>query len=132
MVKAGESSGNLDVVLARLTEFLENQMELRGKVISAMIYPLLMTVVGAGILAFLFAFVIPKVTAIFEEQERALPAITRILLFISDVISGGWFIILPLLIGGTWGSFAGASPRRASPSGTASCCASRSSTASSA
>lgn len=102
MVKAGESSGNLDVVLERLTEFLENQMELRSKVISAMIYPLLMTLVGTGILAFLFAFVIPKVTQIFEEQERALPAITRVLLFISDVVGGGWFIILPLIFGGAF------------------------------
>ena len=103
MVKAGESSGNLDVVLERLTEFLENQMELRSKVISAMIYPALMTLVGTGILGFLFAFVIPKVTAIFEEQERALPFITQILLVISDVIAGGWFIIIPGMFLSAWG-----------------------------
>ncbi len=102
MVKAGESSGNLDVVLERLTEFLENQMELRSKVISAMIYPLLMTVVGFGILAFLFAFVIPKVTQIFEDQEQALPFITKVLLFVSDVVANGWFIIIPVVVGGIY------------------------------
>jgi general secretion pathway protein F len=102
MVKAGESSGNLDVVLERLTEFLENQMELRSKVTSAMIYPLLMSVVGTGILGFLFAFVIPKVTAIFQDQDRALPLPTQILLVMNDIFIGGWFIILPAIILGAW------------------------------
>ncbi len=97
MVRAGESSGNLDVVLERLTDFLEGQMELRSKVISAMIYPILMTVVGTGILGFLFAFVIPKVTQIFEDQGAALPFITKLLIGISSVVSGGWFIMLPLM-----------------------------------
>ncbi len=103
MVRAGESSGNLDVVLERLTDFLEGQMELRSKVISAMIYPILMTVVGLGILAFLFAFVIPKVTQIFEDQGAALPFVTRLLIGTSDVVSGGWFIILPAAFLSAWG-----------------------------
>jgi general secretion pathway protein F len=103
MVRAGESSGNLDVVLERLTDFLEGQMELRSKVISAMIYPILMTVVGLAILAFLFAFVIPKVTQIFEDQGAALPFVTRLLIGTSDVVSGGWFIILPAAFLSAWG-----------------------------
>ncbi|MEM1347069.1 MAG: type II secretion system inner membrane protein GspF [Myxococcota bacterium] len=95
MVRAGESSGNLDVVLERLTDFLEAQMDLRSKIISAMIYPLLMTLVGVGILAFLFAFVIPKVTRIFADQEQALPLITQILIGTSDLVGSTWFILIP-------------------------------------
>ena len=105
MVKAGESSGNLDVVLVRLTEFLENQMELRSKVIGALVYPILMSVVGVAILGFLFAFVIPKVTKIFEDQDRALPFITQVLLVISDVVSAAWFILIPLILGSVYGFF---------------------------
>ena len=103
MVKAGESSGNLDVVLERLTEFQDSQMELRSKVISAMIYPALMTLVGLSIMTFLFIFVIPKVTQIFEEQERALPAATRLLLFISGTLGSYWFIIIPAALGAVYG-----------------------------
>lgn len=103
MVRAGESSGNLDVVLERLTDFLESQIELRGKIISAMIYPLVMTVVGTGILGFLFAFVVPKITRMFADQQRALPLITKILLLISDIVSNGWFIILPLIAAAIFG-----------------------------
>ena len=103
MVRAGESSGNLDVVLMRLTEFLENQLDLRSKVIGAMIYPIVMTFVGMAILGFLFAFVIPKVTKIFKDQDQALPFITRVLLLIADVVSHGWFIIIPLMIAAVLG-----------------------------
>lgn len=103
MIRAGESSGNLDVVLERLTEFLESQLELRSKIVSAMIYPIVMTFVGTGILGFLFAFVVPKITQMFADQEKTLPLITRLLLLISNVVSNGWFIIIPLIIGGAFG-----------------------------
>lgn len=103
MVRAGESSGNLDLVLERLTDFLEGQIELRGKVVSAMVYPLVMTVVGTGILGFLFAFVVPKITRMFADQKRSLPLITKLLLLISDIVSNGWFIILPLMGASVWG-----------------------------
>lgn len=99
MVKAGESSGNLDVVLERLTEFLEAQIELRGKVIGAMVYPIIMMFVGVIIMSVLFIFVIPKITQIFEDQNAALPWITELLIGTSEVFAGGWFIILPALGG---------------------------------
>jgi general secretion pathway protein F len=103
MVKAGESSGNLDVVLERLTGFLEAQMELRGKVIGAMVYPAIMTVVGIVIMSLLFVFVIPKVTQIFKDQGAALPWITQLLIGVSDVFSSYWWIILPLVGGAIYG-----------------------------
>lgn len=95
MVRAGESAGNLDVVLQRLTEFLDAQIELRSKVVGAMIYPILMAVVGLLILMLLFTFVIPKVTAIFKDQGQALPWITNLLIGVSNAFSSYWFIIIP-------------------------------------
>lgn len=99
MVRAGESSGNLDVVLDRLTEFLDDQIELRGKLIGALIYPIIMTVVGVGLVGLIFAFVIPKVTQLFQDQDMALPWITRLLIGFSTLLSNWWFIILPAIGG---------------------------------
>lgn len=95
MVRAGESSGNLDVVLARLTEFLDDQIQLRGKIVGAMIYPLLMMFVGVVVLLLIFAFVIPKVTAIFQDQGEALPLVTAFLIGISEFLGNWWFLLLP-------------------------------------
>ncbi len=101
MVKAGESSGNLDIVLERLTEFLDDQIELRGKIIGAMIYPALMTLVGTALLGVIFAFVIPKVTQLFEDQGEALPLVTRFLIGVSDLLSNWKFMIVavPVFVG---------------------------------
>jgi general secretion pathway protein F len=96
MVKAGESSGNLDVVLQRLTDFLDDQIELRGKIIGAMVYPALMMVVGAILLALIFTFVIPKVTQLFQDQDAALPFITRVLIGVSDLLSNWMFMLVAI------------------------------------
>ena len=93
MVKAGESSGNLDIVLERLTEFLDDQIELRGKIIGAMVYPILMTVIGAILMALIFTFVIPKVTELFQDQDAALPFVTRVLIGISNLLSNWVFLL---------------------------------------
>ena len=100
MIRAGESSGNLDVVLDRLTEFLDAQMGLRGKVIGAMVYPALMIVVGMAIVTFLMLFVIPKITQIFEDQEAALPFITVVLITISRLFGQFWYLVLAASIAG--------------------------------
>lgn len=99
MVKAGETSGNLDTVLDRLTEFLDAQIELRSKIIGAMVYPIVMMFVGTVILSLLFVFVIPKVTQIFQDQDAALPAITTALIFASQTFANWWFIIIPTVVG---------------------------------
>ncbi|MFT5992741.1 MAG: general secretion pathway protein F, partial [Bradymonadia bacterium] len=72
MIRAGETSGNLDIVLLRLTEFLDAQMALRQKITGAVVYPILMVVLGGFIVTFLMTFVVPKVTQIFEDQEATL------------------------------------------------------------
>lgn len=99
MVKAGESSGALDVVLNRLADFTEGQARLRSKVIGILIYPAIMIVIGLGILAILFVVVIPKITQIFSDLKATLPLPTRIMLGISDFLSAYWWAVGIALIG---------------------------------
>jgi general secretion pathway protein F len=100
MVRAGEASGALDAVLARLADFTEGQAKLKQKLIGTLIYPLMMTVVGGGILVMLMTVVVPKVTRIFETMKATLPWTTRLLIFVSDLLSGWWWLLLPLVVGG--------------------------------
>lgn len=86
MVRAGEASGTLDRILNRLADYLENQLRLRGKIFSAMTYPILMMVVSVLILLFLIAYVVPKVTSIFADLDQALPLPTVVLLSVSEFI----------------------------------------------
>jgi general secretion pathway protein F len=100
MVRAGEASGALDAVLARLADFTEGQAKLRQKVIGTLIYPVIMTIIGTGILALLMTVVVPKVTKIFESMKVALPWTTRLLIFVSNTLADWWWLLLPALIGG--------------------------------
>src|SRR6185436_16092435 len=86
MVRAGEIAGNLDEVLGRLADFLEASQKLKSKVQSAMIYPLVMLVVGAVIMTVLMVKVIPNITQMFNSQGKTLPWNTRLLIWSSDFI----------------------------------------------
>ena len=101
MIRAGEASGNLDAVLFRLADFLEAQNKLRSKIVSALFYPIVMTVIGAGIMTILMVSVVPKVTQIFEDTGKALPWNTQLLISISDTVSS-WkgLVLLAVIIGG--------------------------------
>jgi general secretion pathway protein F len=70
MVAAGEASGALDAVLERLADFLEEQEQVKSRVVSALAYPILMMLVGSGVMLFLLTMVIPKIVVIFEESNR--------------------------------------------------------------
>ena len=94
MIRAGESSGALDVVLIRLADFTEAQAQLRNKIIGAMLYPAIMVVVGVAIVGILFAVVIPKVTKIFDDMNVTLPWTTRLLIFISNIVRDYWYLII--------------------------------------
>ena len=98
MVKAGESSGTLDSVLLRLADFTEASVKLKNKVVGSMTYPILMMVIGTAIVSGLFIFVIPKITAIFSDMERALPLITQIVIKISDLLRTQWYLIITGLL----------------------------------
>jgi len=100
MINAGESSGALEVVCSRLADFMEGQAKLKSKVIGAMIYPAIMSVVGVGLMVMLLTYVVPKVTKIFEDVGSALPLPTRILMGLSSALSNYWYvfvIFLPIL-----------------------------------
>jgi general secretion pathway protein F len=87
MVAAGEASGTLEGVLERLADFLESQSKLRGKVGAALAYPALMMVIGSALITVMMVVVVPKVTAIFESMDRALPWYTEALIGASHAIS---------------------------------------------
>jgi general secretion pathway protein F len=84
MVKAGESSGKLDVVLMRIADFLEARLKLKNKVTGAMMYPIIMVVVGAVILGIIFVYVVPQITRIFKDMKKQLPLATEILIAVSN------------------------------------------------
>jgi general secretion pathway protein F len=100
MVRAGEASGALDAVLARLADFTEGQAKLRQKVVGTLIYPVIMTIIGSGILALLMTVVVPKVTKIFESMKVTLPWTTRLLIFTSNLLADWWWLLLPTFITG--------------------------------
>ena len=95
MVRAGEVAGNLDEVLTRLADFLEGSQKLKSKIQGAMIYPLVMVVVGVGIMSVLMVKVIPEITQMFTQSGKTLPLNTRILIGMSSFI-GNYFLFLVL------------------------------------
>src|SRR4051812_20373240 len=100
MIRAGEIAGNLDEVLTRLADFLEASQKLKSKIQGAMIYPIVMLVVGVGIMTVLMIKVIPEITSMFSQAGRTLPLNTRILIATSSFF--GHYILwifLALIIG---------------------------------
>ena len=98
MVRAGETSGHLEAVLLRLAEFLEKSRQRRSQVVSALLYPAVLITVAISAVAFIIGFLIPKLSALFEEMEQTLPLITQVLLGIADVVSSIWWLLIALAI----------------------------------
>ena len=98
MVRSGEASGSLDIVLERLADFGEKQKALQGRLKAALIYPIFMGVIGTGILIFLMTYIVPNITRIFTDMERALPLPTRMLIFASDALRNYWWLGLLILL----------------------------------
>jgi len=100
MVKAGEASGVLEMILSRLAGFLERSKAVRDEVTSAMIYPLLLLLVGGGAVVVMMNFVIPRFAQIFADTKQLMPLPTRILLAISTFTTSYWWIFLGLIVVG--------------------------------
>lgn len=100
MVRAGEASGHLDEVLMKMSEFMQEQARVRNKVQAAMMYPIVMLVVGLLVVALLIGFVVPKITAMLENQGSELPLPTQILQNASDFLIGYWWAILVVIVFG--------------------------------
>ena len=92
MVRAGEASGALDIVLLRLADYTETSARLRSRVRSALTYPLVMTVIGGGVLLFLLTYVVPKITRVFTQSKQVLPLPTRLLLGTSQFLASYWWV----------------------------------------
>ncbi len=93
MVRAGEASGSLATVFDRLAEFGRSRDELRGYIISSMIYPSLLVMVGLGSVLLLMNFVVPRFAAVFSESRMRIPLPTQIMLEASRIVQNWWWIV---------------------------------------
>jgi len=106
-VAAGEASGALAPILERLAEGLERDQQVRGKVITALVYPAVLALVALGVVTALMVFVVPKVVDQFDSMNQTLPLLTRAVIGVSDLMRNwGWLIAL-LLAGGIGGFIVG-------------------------
>ena len=100
MVRAGEASGALENVLLRLADIMERQVRLKNKIASLLAYPILMAMVGTGIITFMMGFIVPKIVEIFTKQQRELPMVTTIMIGTCTFIREWWYLILLCIVGG--------------------------------
>ena len=100
IVKAGELGGVLEIVLTRLAEFAEKSQRIKGKVTSAMVYPLVVLTIAVGIVTFLMLFIVPKFEAIFKDMlgGRPLPFITQVIMDLSRFIQGNFLLIAGAIV----------------------------------
>lgn len=94
MVASGEASGKLDTVTTSLAEYLEAQLELRRKLVSALVYPAVMLVFCVLVVSGLLAFVVPQIVEIFTKQGAVLPLPTRIMIGLSDILVFYWYVVI--------------------------------------
>ena len=98
MVRAGEASGSLDLVLDRLAEYSEHEQALRGRVKAALAYPIFMFFIGALVLLFLVTVVVPQITKVFSDMHQTLPLPTLILINVSGFLKSFWWLLLAGLV----------------------------------
>jgi type IV pilus assembly protein PilC len=100
MVKAGELGGVLEIVLTRLAEFQEKSQKIKGKVISAMIYPLVVLCIAVVILSFLLVFIVPQFVKIFADAlpGQSLPGITLFVIFLSHALTSQWYLVIGFIV----------------------------------
>jgi general secretion pathway protein F len=101
-VAAGEQSGHLDAVLERLADYTESRQELRQKVMNAMIYPIVLTVLAIGIVSLMLVYVVPKVVGVFENTGQELPALTAGLIALSGFLREYGLLLFAGLGIGAW------------------------------
>ncbi|ABF52040.1 type II secretion system inner membrane protein GspF [Sphingopyxis alaskensis] len=103
MVAAGETTGSLTVILARLADLLERQAEVRGKLIAALAYPIVLAVVAIGVVAALMIFVVPRVVEQFTDTGQRLPFLTRAVIGVSSFAANWWWLIALLMVAAAFG-----------------------------
>ncbi len=98
MIKAGESGGILEVVIKRLVSFLETSSSFREEIISALIYPILLTTVGGLAVTVLMLYVVPNFSKIFQDMGQTLPLPTLMLIKVSGLFSSYWWVIAAAIV----------------------------------
>jgi general secretion pathway protein F len=99
MIRAGEAGGALDVVLQRLTEFMERSRELRDTVKSALIYPVILVGVSLLSVAILLMWVVPQFSQMFEDSGKALPLPTQVVIAAGDGVRNYWWLMVLVAVG---------------------------------
>ncbi len=99
LVRAGEEGGVLDSVLNRLAEYIEKSVALRGKILGALWYPAAVLVVAFGVIAGIMIFVIPSFVDLFKNAGQELPALTKMVMALSQAFVTNWFFICAAVIG---------------------------------
>src|SRR5277367_3434797 len=99
LIRAGEASGALDDVLLRLGKHQEQMAEVREKVVSALLYPLVIVCVGILVIIFFMLVMVPRFAMMFKEMGRTMPLPTRILIGVSDAFIGYWWVGVLLIAG---------------------------------
>ena len=94
LVKASEATGTLGPMLDRIAAYLRKEVETRGKIRAAMAYPTVMMVLAVGVTIFLLTYILPKFTPLFESKGAQLPKPTLIMMTLSDVMLGYWYLWL--------------------------------------
>jgi general secretion pathway protein F len=92
MVRAGQATGNLDVVFSRLADYLQAQRALRRKVVSALTYPIMMIAIGVIVVSILMTLVVPKITGMLLDTGQTLPTPTRVLIAVSNAFKDYWWL----------------------------------------
>jgi general secretion pathway protein F len=106
-IAAGEQSGRLDQVLARLADYSEAREALNQKVWAALAYPLLLSIVAVAIVAGLLAYVVPQIVGVFVQMHQTLPWPTRALIALSDFVKGwGWLLLIVIIVAAIGGRLA--------------------------
>jgi type IV pilus assembly protein PilC len=93
MIRAGEAGGALEVILRRLSEFMERSQSLKRKVKGAMVYPIVVVMVAVGILTFIMIKIVPQFKKIFDDFGSELPPMTQLLIDISNWVVNYWYLI---------------------------------------
>ena len=99
LVRAGEVSGNLDGILERVAAYFEKQAALRGKIRSAMTYPVVVLVIALAVTYFLLTGIVPQFAGILDQLGGELPLLTRILVGISDYLQNYWWLNIIVIVG---------------------------------
>jgi type IV pilus assembly protein PilC len=103
MVRAGEASGQMDIILERLADYLESSQALKREIKSAMTYPVISLVLVIGITAFLMLGVVPTFRQVFESLDSKLPALTAFVLDTSAWLKSYWYVVVGSAVGACFG-----------------------------